>query len=267
MTSSFPKSTGTYAALAAGAVVATYAGTHAYKSRIEQKYNDGIDLKSQTVEIDPIEHIRRCTFYKDIDIFSFYKTIHPHIQTLGDVFYNGYTASNNGPCVAYVDPTNTKEPIRWINYAMALENIRFIGSHLWTDVKLTPTKSTVAIISVNRPEYSFVEHACYMYGFVVLALYTTYDASMILSVLDRTRTEVLVVDNLERVESFKNQLLERTYLKEILVMDNVTSQENTKIRSLPTVLQKVQQGDVRPRPKIDPESIATFILTSGTTGI
>ena len=267
MTSSFPKSTGTYAALAAGAVVATYAGTHAYKSRIEQKYNDGIDLKNQTVEIDPVEHIRRCTFYKDIDIFSFYKTIHPNVQTLGDVFYNGYTASNNGPCVAYVDPTNTKEPIRWINYAMALEHIRFIGSHLWTDVKLTPMKSTVAIISVNRPEYSFVEHACYMYGFVVLALYTTYDASMILSVLDRTQTEVLVVDNLERVESFKSQLLGKTYLKEILVMDNVTSQENAKIRSLPTVLQKVQQGDVRPRPKIDPESIATFILTSGTTGM
>ena len=28
----------------------------------------------------------------------------------------------------------------------------------------------------------------------------------------------------------------------------------------------MQQSDVRPRPKIDPDSIATFILTSGTTG-
>ena len=267
MTSSYPKSTGTYAVLAAGAVVATYAGTHAYKSRIEQKYNDGIDLKNQTVEIDPVEHIRRCTFYRDIDLYSFYKKYFPNVETLGDIFYNGYTLSKNGPCVAYVDPKDTKEPIRWINYSMALEHIRFIGSHLWTHARLMPMKSTVAIISMNRPEYSFVEHACYMYGFIVLALYTTYDASMILSVLDRTRTEVLVVDNLDRVQAFKNELLQRDYLKEILVMDNVTSQENAKIRSIPTVLQTMQQGDVRPRPKIDPESIATYILTSGTTGM
>ena len=262
----FSKSTGTYTALAAGAVVATYAGTHAYKSRIERTYDDGIDLKNQTVEIDPVEHIRRCTLYKDIDIFSFYKTIYPNVQTLGDVFYSGHSASKNGPCIAYVDPTNTAEPLHWINYAMALERIRLIGSHLWTDVGLIPMKSVVAIISSNRPEYTFVEHACYMYGFTVLALYTTYDASTILSILEKTETTVFVVDNLDRIESFKSQLLQKNYLKEILVMDNVTSHENAKIRNLPMIFKTMQQSDVRPRPNIDPESIATFILTSGTTG-
>ena len=80
-------------------------------------------------------------------------------------------------------------------------------------------QSKVAIISLNRPEYSFVEHACYMYGFIVLALYTTYDSSTILSLLEKTQAEVLVVDNLDRIESFKNQLLENNHIKEILVMD------------------------------------------------
>jgi len=267
MPSSFSKSNGTYAALAAGAVVATYAGTHAYKSRIQQKYGDGIDLTHQTVEIDPVEHIRRCAFYKDIDIFSFYKTIYPTIQTLGDIFYQGYSTSKNGPCVAYVDPINKTEPIHWISYSMALERIRLIGSHLWTDAKLTPMKSIVAIISLNRPEYSFVEHACYMYGFTVLTLYTTYNASTILSTLEKTQADVLVVDNLDRIESFKNQLLKKHYIKEILVMDDVTSNENEKIKNIPMILKTMQQSDVRPRPKIDPESIATFILTSGTTGL
>jgi hypothetical protein len=267
MPSSFSKSNGTYAALATGAVIATYAGTHAYKSRLQQKYDDGIDLKSQTVEIDPVEHIRRCTFYKDIDIFSYYKTIHPTVQTLGDVFYQGYSASNNGPCMAYVDPTNKTEPLHWISYSMALERIRSIGSHLWTDVGLIPMKSTVAFISLNRPEYSFVEHACYMYGFIVLTLYTTYDKSTILSILEKTQADVLVVDNLDRIEFFKNQLLENNNIKEILIMDNVTSNENEKIRNIPTILKTMQQADIRPRPKIDPESIATYILTSGTTGL
>ena len=29
----------------------------------------------------------------------------------------------------------------------------------------------------------------------------------------------------------------------------------------------MQQSDVRPRPNVDPESIAAYILTSGTTGL
>ncbi len=267
MPSSFSKSNGAYAALAAGAVVATYAGTHAYKSRIQQKFNDGIDLKNQTVEIDPVEHIRRCVFYKDIDIYTFYKTIFPNVQTLADIFYNGHSVSKNGPCIAYVDPTNKTESLHWISYSMALERIRLIGSHLWTNVGLTPVKSTVAIISFNRPEYTFVEHACYMYGFIVLALYTTYDSSTILSLLEKTKPEVLVVDNLDRIQSFKNQLLEKDYLKEILVMDNVITKENKKVQNIPTILKTMQQSDIRPRQKLDPEIIATYILTSGTTGL
>ncbi|CAF1011776.1 unnamed protein product [Rotaria sordida] len=262
MLPSFSKSNGAYAALAAGAVV----GAYAYKSRLQRKYDDGIDLKNQTVEIDSVEHIRRCTFYKDIDIFSFYKIISPTVQTLGDIFYYGYSASNNGPCVAFLDPANKTEPLNWISYSMALERIRLIGSHLGTDAKLTPTQSKVAIISVNRPEYVFVEHACYMYGFIVVGLYTTYDSSTILSILDKTQAEVFVVDNLDRIDSFKNQLLEKNYIKEILVMDDVSSKSNEKIKNIPTILKTMQQSDVRPRPKIDPESIATFILTSGTTG-
>ncbi|CAF3426018.1 unnamed protein product [Rotaria sp. Silwood1] len=266
MPSSFSKSNGTYAALAVGAVAVTYAGTHAYKSRIQRKYDDGIDLKNQTVEVDPVEHIRRCTFYKDIDIFSFYKTILPTVETLGDVFYNGYLTSKNGPCIGNIDPVNKTAELQWMSYSMALERIRLIGSHLWTEAKLTPMKSTVAIISLNRPEYAFVEHACYMYGFTVLGLYTTYDSSTILSLLEKTQTEVLVVDNLQRIESFRNQLLEKTYLKEILIMDDVRSNEYERIKNFPTILKTMQQSDVRSRPKIDPESIATFILTSGTTG-
>ena len=266
MPSGSSKSYGTYVALAAGAAAVTYAGTYGYKSRIERHYNDGIDLNNQTVEIDPIEHIRRCTFYKDIDIYTHHKTICPNVQTLGDVFINGYRLSNNGPCIAYVDLANEASPLHWTSYGIALERIRFIGSHLWTDLRLTPMKSVVAIISVNRPEYSFVENACYNYGFIVLALYTPYSTETILSVLEKTQAEVLVIDELERIQGYKDQLLEKKFLKEILVMDPVDSVENEKIKNIPTILRTMQQSDVRPRPEVDPDSVATFILTSGTTG-
>jgi len=266
MPSSFSKSPGTYVALAAGTAIAAYAGNHAYKSYTQPISDEKIDVNNQTVEIDPVEHIRRASQYKDIDIFSYYKTICPNIKTLGDIFYEGYSVSNNGPCITNVDLSNKDSPLHWISYSTALERIRYIGSHIWTQAKLTPMQSKVAILSMNRPEYTFVEHACYMYGFTVIALYTTYDAQTILSLLDKTQIEVLIVDNLDRIKSFKNELVQNTQLKEILIMDEVTSDENEKIKTIPMVLKSMQQADVRPIPKIDPESIATFILTSGTTG-
>jgi hypothetical protein len=266
MPSSFSNHTGSYAALGVGALAATYAGVRAYGSRTQRKYDDGIDVNNQSVEIDPVEHIRRCVFYKDIDLYSFYKTVFPNVQTLGDVFYNGYSVSNNGPCLTNVDLAKKNTPLHWISYSMALEKIRYIGSHLWTDVQLTPTRSKVAIISLNRAEYSFVEHACYMYGFIVVALYTSYDPATVLSVLKKTDAEVLVVDNIDRIQPYKQQLLENSTIKEILIMDEVTSIEREKIKTIPAVLKSMQQADIRPLPKIDPESIATFVLTSGTTG-
>jgi long-chain acyl-CoA synthetase len=267
MSSSFSKSSIRYTALVGGAVVVTYAGTKAYKSYIEQKDDDTMYLKNQTIEIDPVEHIRRGTHYKDIDIYSYYKIIYPHIKSLGDIFYQGYSVSNNGPCLTTVDLSNKTSPFNWISYSIALERIRFIGSHFWTEVKLTPMKSKVAILSLNRPEYTFVEHGCYMYGFIVIGLYTNYDSQTILSLLEKTQTEVLVVDNFDRIKSFKNQLFDNLELKQILVMDPIKSEdENEKIRTIPMILKTMQQSNVRPLPKIDPDSIATFILTSGTTG-
>jgi long-chain acyl-CoA synthetase len=266
MPSSFSKSRGTYAALAAGTVVTAYAGTKAYKSYFQRTPSEVIDLNNQSVEIDPVEHIRRGIQYTDVDINSYYKTIYPNVQTLGDVFYHGYSVSNNGPCLTDVDLSNKVSPLHWISYGTALERIRYIGSHIWTQAKLTPMQSKVAILSINRLEYIFAEHACYMYGFTVIGLYTTYDAATILSLLEKTETEVLIVDSLNRIDSIKNELLRMTQLKEILVMDEITCNENEKLQSIPSVLKTMQQAEVRPIPKINPDSIATFILTSGTTG-
>ena len=266
MPSSHSKSRGTYAAIAAGTIVAAYAGAKAYQSRLEPVVAEPIDLNKQTVEIDPVEHIRRGVQYADIDLFSYYKSVCPNVQTLGDIFCRGYADSNNGPCLTDVDLSNKTAPTNWISYGTALERIRYIGSHMWTKAKLTPMQSKVAILSSNRAEYVFVEHACYMYGFTVIGLYTTYDAKTILSLLQRTKTDVLVVDNLNRINSFKTELLRMEGLKEILVMDEIPTGENSKLQSIPSVLKTTQQADVRPIPKVDPESIATFILTSGTTG-
>ena len=243
----------------------TYTNIRTYKTQIQQLHHDGIDYNHQSVEVNSNEHIRRCTFYQDQDIWNLYKTICPNVRTLGDVLYEGSAASNNGPCVGLLKSLNNTKSIEWLSYSMAIERSLKIGSYLWTNTQLTPMQSKVAIMSSNRPEYLFFENACYMYGFILVNLYTSYDSSTVKSILDRTQVEVLVVDNLERIQSCQNELLQNKQLKMIVVMDDIVDNEQpSKIKSISSILKIT--NDIRERPIIDPESIATFIMTSGTTG-
>lgn len=242
--------------------------TLTYQRRVRKLYNDGIDLKQQSVEINPIERIRRCVFYKDVDLYSFYKNTCPNVRTLGDTLNEGLLASNDGPCVGVYQSSsdNKVKSINWSSYSKVLDQSQRVGSYFWTKLGLTPMQSKVAILSANRPEYLFVEQGCYQYGFVVVSLYTTYDAPTISNVLRRTQPEVLVVDNLQRVETMLNELSNYDHLKEIVVLDDIKSDRRNKIRSLSSILQTVSSSDVRQRPKVDPDSVGTYVLTSGTTG-
>lgn len=229
-----------------------------YQRRIRRLFNDGIDVQQQTIEIDPIERIRRCSLYKDMDIWSSYKKISPQVKTLGDALDEGRLYSNDGPCVGYIDASNTNNSLKWLSYSQVTEKSRIIGSYFWKQFNLQPNESKVAILSSNRMEYLFTEQACYMYGFILISLYTTYDWSMIESILKRTETDVLVVDNLQRIPSIP------TYVKKIVVLDSLNEKSTDQIYSLPSILKSKQIVD---RPIIDPQSIATLILTSGTTGL
>ena len=49
-------------------------------------------------------------------------------------------------------------------------------------------------------------------------------------------------------------------------MDDIKYDEKSKIRPISSIFKTMKSTDIRERPKIDPNDIATFILTSGTTG-
>ncbi|CAF2972495.1 unnamed protein product [Rotaria sp. Silwood2] len=240
--------------------------TFSYKTRIRRSYDDGINLKQQTVEINSIERARRCSLHENDDIWTLYKTMHPNVRTLGDALNEGYINSKDGPCLGVLKSSNGIDSLQWLPYSKVKEQCRYIGSYLWANTKLTPMQSKVVILSSNRAEYLFVEQACYKYGFIVVSLYTTYDSATILNVLRLTQAEVLVVDSMERIQAFQDDLLNNNQIKEILVMDDINYDENSKIRPLSTIFKSIKNNNLRERPIVDPDSIATFILTSGTTG-
>ncbi|CAF1017864.1 unnamed protein product [Adineta ricciae] len=66
------------------------------------------------------------------------------VHTLDDVLYEGSIVLNNGPCVGYLQSSNT---IKWLSYSKAIERSLCIGSYLWTTARLTPMQSNVAILS------------------------------------------------------------------------------------------------------------------------
>lgn len=237
--------------------------TSTYKTRIHQRYNDGIDVKQQSVEIDPVERIRRCSFYKDIDLWSFYKKIAPNVKTLGDALGEGCVESNDGPCLGSVRSVDGVDTLEWLSYSTVMEKSRRIGAFLWKELNLIPMQSKVAILSSNRSEYLFVEQGCYMYGLIVVSLYTTYDPTAIVNILRRTEAEVLVVDNYERIQSCQDALINNGQLKKILVMDERQFDPKGKIQSLSSIKNTMDGCE---RPKVNPDSVATYILTSGTTG-
>lgn len=240
--------------------------TFTYQRLIGRLYDDGINVKQQTIEINSVERIHRCSLHKNDDIWTLYKTKHPNVETLGDALHEGCTSSNNGPCVGIVQLSNNIKSLHWLSYSEVIEKSQRIGSYLWIKTKLTPMKSKVAIISENRPEYLFVEHACYQYGFIIISLYTTYDSTAILHVLQVTQAEVLIVDDIKRIKAIEDQLLNHSQIKEIIVLDDICSDEKNKIRSISTTLKSIYTHDIHQRPYVDPNNIATLILTSGTTG-
>ncbi|UJR34834.1 hypothetical protein I4U23_027615 [Adineta vaga] len=250
-------------AIRSNTISSTQMKTFTYKRRMQRLFNDGIDLNHQSIEINSIEHIRRCSLHKDDDIWTLYKTMCPQVRTLGDALHEGFKVSNDGPCVGIVQTLNGIKSLQWLSYSTVIEQSQSIGSYLWRRTKLTPSKSKVAILSSNRPEYLFVEQACYMYGFIVVSMYTTYNSTAIQKILQRTEAEVLIIDNLDRIKSIKKELLDNNQIKEILVMDEIGNEETNKIRSISSILKTT---DICERPRIDPDEIATFILTSGTTG-
>jgi long-chain acyl-CoA synthetase len=266
MLQTFSKLRVTHTILTLRSVSLIHANTFKYKTRMEQFFSGGVDVTQQSIEINPTERIRRYLLDKDADIWTLYKTMCPNVRTLGDALQEGYVASNDGPCVGFLQSSNGTESLQWLSYSTVMERCRYIGSYLLTKTKLIPKQSKVATISSNRPEYLFVEQGCYMYGFIIVSLYTTYDAAAIQNVLQRTQAEVLVVDNLERIQSFQDELLNNNQIKEILVLDDIKYDEKSKIRPISSIFKSMKKTDICERPKIDPDDVATFILTSGTTG-
>jgi len=125
----------------------------------------------------------------------------------------------------------------------------------------------VALYSDNRPEWHIVEFAAHLAQVVLVPVYPTLVAHQMQEILEHAGAKVAfcAADQMERVQSVRQQLPQLT---RIVALDPEAGTENLPaiLVSIPPVSAEQRAALRRRAMAEDPDSLATIVYTSGTTG-
>ncbi|KAI9022305.1 hypothetical protein CLU79DRAFT_835433 [Phycomyces nitens] len=197
---------------------------------------------------------------------------HPEgITTLWDMYSNGSKLGGDRPFLGTRRMENgvAKEYV-WQSHPKVMERIQNFGKGLCA-LGLERQK-VVGIYSINRPEWTMSEQACYRQAFIIVALYDTLGAEAIDYIVNQTDMEFIIssADKLSTITQLKGQL---PSIKHVIIMDD-TVDETVRSNAVAAGLivntfkdiEKLGKGG-QETPLPVPQDIATICYTSGTTGL
>jgi len=125
----------------------------------------------------------------------------------------------------------------------------------------------IAILSENRPEWTFAEFATALLGAIVVPIYPTQTPEQVSFMLRDSGARVVFLSTLDQFKKFRS-IKEQTAVEKCIVMDYVGVTEAVPMSRI------MQEGppsrdaefDARARAIIQADDIETIIYTSGTTG-
>lgn len=125
----------------------------------------------------------------------------------------------------------------------------------------------VAIISMNRPEWNFVDMACVKSGLITVPMYPTLGTKDYEFILNDAEVKVVFVENAEILAKVKEVQPRVPSLKKIYSFNEMADVLHWKAC--------LHQGEEQPQPeklkeiqsRIKPSDLFTIIYTSGTTGV
>ena len=125
----------------------------------------------------------------------------------------------------------------------------------------------VGIYSENRPEWHIVDFAAHLAQVVLVPVYPTLSAHQMQQILEHAGARVLFcgVEQMDRVLSVRSELRE---LEHVVALDRDAGAEHleTLMADIPPV-SAAERNEFRARVFAeDPETVATIVYTSGTTG-
>ncbi|TWW58678.1 Long-chain-fatty-acid--CoA ligase 1 [Takifugu flavidus] len=147
-----------------------------------------IDPNQQSVELPGGEGIRRSLLMEgDQPITCYYHDA----CTLYELFLRGLRESNNGPCLGSRKPN---QPYEWQSYREVADRAEHIGSALLHRGHSHTGDKFIGIFSINRPEWTISELACYTYSLVTVPLYDTLGREAISHIIDKATIATVICD-------------------------------------------------------------------------
>lgn len=164
------------------------------------------------------------------------------------------------------DALACKENGIWKTYSTksVLDNINNLSSGL-LQLGVVPG-DRIGIISNNRPEWNFVDHACLQLAVADVPVYPTVSDSDLTYILKESEVKYIFVSSKELYEKVQRCRVGIDTLKDVYTFNNVDGAKNWQ--------QLVEEGGAANnfskveeiRSTIKPADLATIIYTSGTTG-
>jgi long-chain acyl-CoA synthetase len=128
----------------------------------------------------------------------------------------------------------------------------------------------VAIVSENRPEWTFADFATLAAGAVDAPVYATLTPQQVLYILNDSESKVAFVSNALQARKVAEVRAQARFLKHVIRMEDspiegTLSMEEVRAKGRPALV--ADRDAVRKRAaEVQPGDVATLIYTSGTTG-
>lgn len=204
------------------------------------------------------------------------------VRTLHESLRRGRHINPLGPCLGYraTSTNGYATPYVYGSYGEIVSRVDCISAGLARLKLIACDEDGMALLGVymkNCPEWLLVEHAVYGLGGATVPFYDTLGPDAVRFILDHTGLSCVVCTRKE-LESLcrAKQSCGNDRFKTVILADGVTAEakvaaEEAGLEAIP--LAKVEamgapivgSGEFVPNPP-DPEDVATFCYTSGTTG-
>ena len=163
------------------------------------------------------------------------------------------------------DSINGKVDGKWVSFSTA--DVLAESNRASLALKRLGVKhgDRVAIISMNRPEWNFIDLGALQLGAVTVPFYPTLADEELVHVINHSGSKILIVEdtkNLRRLDRLKDQL---TSLEEIYSIDPMAGRKSWK-EQLPSLDDPEIASIDAIKANVKTSDLASIIYTSGTTG-
>jgi long-chain acyl-CoA synthetase len=129
----------------------------------------------------------------------------------------------------------------------------------------------MSLLSTNRPEWHFADVACLSTGGVTVPIYTTNSPEQVAYIVGHSDSKIACVENPDQLQKVLKMRSDLPKLKKVVVIEGYEGDADGDL--VMTWDELLAAGDAIEEARyeelassIDPESLATFVYTSGTTG-